>query len=66
VEIDVLESRLACEVISATFEIDEHHRHMLTHGLDEIELTLQRGDQIARHEATRPSWMAATTAGTST
>lgn len=42
--------------LDTTFEIDEHTRHKLLNGLDDVGLSLQRVDQIAAHEATRESW----------
>lgn len=42
------------------FRLDPHRRHMLLNGLDEIELSLARGDEIAAHEAARPSWLPTT------
>ena len=40
---------------SHQFTADEHGRRMLLEGLDEIGLTLERGDQIAAHESARPA-----------
>ena len=42
--------------IQADFEIDEHTRHKLLNGLDDVALTLQRDDDIAAFEATREPW----------
>jgi 3-isopropylmalate/(R)-2-methylmalate dehydratase small subunit len=35
------------------FEINPHHKHNLTHGLDEIGLTLRQADRIRAYEAQR-------------
>jgi 3-isopropylmalate/(R)-2-methylmalate dehydratase small subunit len=40
----------------ATFEVDEHTRHRLLNGLDDIDLTMQFEDDIAKFEASRPSF----------
>ncbi|WP_020656771.1 3-isopropylmalate dehydratase small subunit [Massilia niastensis] len=42
-------------VFSATFRIAPFARHCLSHGLDEIALTLERAAAIAGHERTRRS-----------
>ncbi len=47
-----------------TFEIDPFRKHCLVNGLDEIGLTLTRGDAIARHEEQRGQAMAWMTKGT--
>jgi 3-isopropylmalate/(R)-2-methylmalate dehydratase small subunit len=39
------------------FHIDAHTKHKLQHGLDDVGLSMQRADDIAAHEATRPAWM---------
>ena len=39
------------------FDLDDHTHHRLLHGLDDIGLTLQRGDEIAGYEAGRPRWL---------
>ncbi len=38
------------------FEVDEHTRHRLLNGLDDISSTLQHEDDISTYEATRPSF----------
>lgn len=43
-----------------TFDIDEHTRHRLLNGLDDISSTLQHEDDIAAYEAARPSFKPAT------
>ena len=42
--------------VMAEFTMDEHTRHNLMHGLDDIALTLQRDADITAHEQTRPTW----------
>jgi 3-isopropylmalate/(R)-2-methylmalate dehydratase small subunit len=42
--------------VDTTFDIDAHTRHKLLNGLDDVGLSLQRADQIADHEASRPAW----------
>ncbi len=41
---------------SASFVIDDFHRHCLLEGLDDIALTEQYEDQIAAYEARRAEW----------
>ena len=41
---------------SASFVIDDFHRHCLMEGLDDIALTEQYEPQIAAYEAQRPAW----------
>ena len=41
---------------SASFVIDDFHRHCLMEGLDDIALTQQHEPQIAAYEAQRPAW----------
>lgn len=45
--------------IQASFDIDEHTRHKLLNGLDDVGLSMQRGDDIDAHEATRATWLPA-------
>ncbi len=42
------------------FRIDDHIRHRLLAGLDDISMTLQHSDDIASYEAKRPSYKPAT------
>jgi 3-isopropylmalate/(R)-2-methylmalate dehydratase small subunit len=42
---------------TAEFSIHKFARHCLLNGLDDIGLTLQHAAEIARYEASRPSWM---------
>lgn len=45
--------------IEAPFELDDFARYRLMNGLDDIALTMQRRDEIARYEASRPVWLPA-------
>ncbi len=44
------------EGIRERFELDDHVRHNLLHGLDDIALTLQSEDLIADYEGERPGY----------
>ena len=56
--IDVVDRRVAVPAIDLDepFDLDDHTQHRLMHGLDDIGITLQRDDEIARYEAGRTSW----------
>lgn len=43
--------------IQASFDIDAHTKHKLLNGLDDVGLSMQRGPDIAAHEATRATWL---------
>jgi 3-isopropylmalate/(R)-2-methylmalate dehydratase small subunit len=45
---------------SVTFEIDDYTRWRLLEGLDDIDLTLRHGDEIAQFEQQRPTWLPTT------
>lgn len=45
---------------SASFVIDDFHRHCLMEGLDDIALTEQYESQISAYEAHRPAWREST------
>src|SRR5436305_13092314 len=57
--IDVVDRRGAIPAIDLDepFDLDDHTHHRLLHGLDDIGLTLQRGDEIGGYEAGRPGWL---------
>lgn len=64
VTVDVVEERVTASrsgtedpVFEAGFGIDEHVKHRLLHGLDDIDLTLQHEEAIAEYEAGRPGWL---------
>jgi 3-isopropylmalate/(R)-2-methylmalate dehydratase small subunit len=42
--------------VSVRFEIDQHTKHCLLNGLDDIGLTLQLDTDIASYESDRPAW----------
>jgi 3-isopropylmalate/(R)-2-methylmalate dehydratase small subunit len=63
--IDVVDRRVAVPAIDLDepFDLDDHTQHRLMHGLDDIGITLQRDDEIARYEARRAGWAPTVTAG---
>jgi 3-isopropylmalate/(R)-2-methylmalate dehydratase small subunit len=42
--------------IAVGFDIDQHTKHCLLNGLDDIGLTLEHEDAITTYEASRPGW----------
>ena len=46
--------------LAENFEIDDYTRWRLMEGLDDIGLTLTRGDEIAAFESSRPEWLPTT------
>jgi 3-isopropylmalate/(R)-2-methylmalate dehydratase small subunit len=44
------------DAVAVGFDIDQHTRHCLLNGLDDIGLTLEHEDAITSYEATRPAW----------
>jgi 3-isopropylmalate/(R)-2-methylmalate dehydratase small subunit len=44
------------EGVSTRFDIDQHTKHCLLHGLDDIGLTLQLDTDVASYESDRPVW----------
>ena len=62
--IDVVDRRVAVPAIDLDepFDLDDHTQHRLMHGLDDVGITLQRDDEIARYEALRPAWTPKVTA----
>jgi len=42
--------------LSIPFQVDEYRRHCLINGLDDIDMTLQYEEQIARYEETLPAY----------
>jgi 3-isopropylmalate/(R)-2-methylmalate dehydratase small subunit len=44
------------EGVSVGFHIDQHTRHCLLNGLDDVGLTLQHADDITTYEVRRPGW----------
>lgn len=43
--------------VEVEFKIDDHTRHRLLEGLDDIGLTVQYEDMIEQYEQLRPAWM---------
>jgi 3-isopropylmalate/(R)-2-methylmalate dehydratase small subunit len=41
---------------STSFQVDQYRRHCLINGLDDIDVTLQYEEQIARYEDNVPSY----------
>jgi 3-isopropylmalate/(R)-2-methylmalate dehydratase small subunit len=62
VRIDLAAQTVSAPGVEASFPIEPFTKHLLLEGLDDIGLTLQRGDAIAAFEARRPSWLPITTA----
>jgi len=57
VDIDLTAQTVTAEGFAATFEIDPYIKHRLLHGLDDIEVTLQRDPEIAAFEGQRPGYL---------
>ena len=51
IDLQALEVRFAGRTVR--FELDEDRRHRLLNGLDDIDLTLQKADEIATYEGSR-------------
>jgi 3-isopropylmalate/(R)-2-methylmalate dehydratase small subunit len=60
VTVDLTACRVRAGEVDVAFDLDEHSRWRLLSGLDDIGLTLQRADDIARYEALRPRWLPVT------
>ncbi|MBM3674918.1 MAG: 3-isopropylmalate dehydratase small subunit [Actinobacteria bacterium] len=60
--IDVADRRVAVPAIGLdeSFALDEHTRHRLVHGLDDIGITEQHALEISTYEHTRPGWLPST------
>jgi 3-isopropylmalate/(R)-2-methylmalate dehydratase small subunit len=56
--VDVVDGRVAVPAIDLDepFTLDDHSRHRLVHGLDDIGLTLRHEGAISAFEAHRPTW----------
>jgi 3-isopropylmalate/(R)-2-methylmalate dehydratase small subunit len=59
--VDVVDRRVAVPALDLDepFDLDPHTHHRLLHGLDDIGLTEQHADEIARYESTRPPYLPA-------
>ncbi|GAB3123223.1 3-isopropylmalate dehydratase small subunit [Streptomyces calidiresistens] len=55
VTVDLVERVVRAPGVETSFELDENSRQRLLEGLDDISLTLRHEDEIAAHEAGRPS-----------
>ena len=51
------------DAVDVTFDIDQHTKHCLINGLDDIALTLEHGQDIDAYESSRASWRPAVPAG---
>lgn len=56
VTVDLVSRTVTAGDIVAPFEVDDYTRWRLLEGLDDIGLTMQHEDEIARFEGTRPSF----------
>jgi 3-isopropylmalate/(R)-2-methylmalate dehydratase small subunit len=56
IAIDVERRTIAGGGIDARFPLDDDVRRRLLEGLDDIAITLSHAEDLARYEATRPSW----------
>ncbi len=56
--IDIPDGRVAVPAIDLDepFALDDHHRHRLVNGLDDIGITLTHDDEITTFEQTRPAY----------
>ena len=57
VRVDLPEQSVIAADVHAMFDIEPHVKEALISGLDPIGRTLQRTEEIAAFEATRPPWM---------
>jgi 3-isopropylmalate/(R)-2-methylmalate dehydratase small subunit len=57
VVIDLTEQEVTAAGFRTSFEIDPFVKHRLLHGLDDIEITLQRRAEIADFESRRPEYL---------
>jgi 3-isopropylmalate/(R)-2-methylmalate dehydratase small subunit len=57
ITVDLEELRVTSPTVNRSFHVDPFTRWRLLEGLDDVGLTLRHEDEIARFEATRPSWM---------
>jgi len=60
VTVDLEAREVRAGELVAPFDIDDYTRWRLLEGLDDIGITLSHDEDIASHEATRPSWKPAT------
>ena len=60
VTVDLVDRQVRAGGIAAEFEIDDYVRWRLLEGLDDIGITMQRADQIAAFEGSRPDFLPVT------
>ena len=60
VTVDLRAREVRAAGLAARFEIDDYTRWRLLNGLDDIDLTLSREEEIAAFETSRPAWKPAT------
>jgi 3-isopropylmalate/(R)-2-methylmalate dehydratase small subunit len=63
IDVERLQVSAPAAGIEAEFPLDPFTQHRLLNGLDDIGLTLQHEDDIARHEGERPPWLPRVAAG---
>jgi 3-isopropylmalate/(R)-2-methylmalate dehydratase small subunit len=62
VTVDLVEQRVVAPAVGGIdgidnlFDIDQHTKHCLLNGLDDIALTVEHDDEIAAYERGRPRW----------
>ncbi|HUQ54093.1 3-isopropylmalate dehydratase small subunit [Lentzea sp.] len=59
ITVDLVARELRTPTTCLGFDVDERARHLLLNGLDDIGLTEQQEEQIARYELTRRPWFPA-------
>ena len=57
ITIDVEQRTIAGGGVAAQFPLEDHVRHRLLEGLDDIAITLAHADDLARYEAARAPWL---------
>ncbi|MBV8162141.1 MAG: 3-isopropylmalate dehydratase small subunit [Acidimicrobiia bacterium] len=60
IDVESRRVRTADGAVDAPFELDDFTQWRLLEGLDDIGLTMRHEEEIAAHEATRPSWLPST------
>ena len=62
IRIDLPEQQVVTGAVHTAFDVDPFTKHLLVHGLDDIELTPQHADDIDAFEAQRPAFLPTTPA----
>ena len=57
VSVDLVACEIRCGSVVVPFHIDDYTRWRFLEGLDDIDITLSRADDIAAYIASRPIWM---------